>query len=68
MVAVGSCWLRLPSLWEDDLTDAPARDPRPHEEEENRVTDRVIRLAFLGLFAWWSVELILPFLGLAIGP
>jgi predicted PurR-regulated permease PerM len=37
-----------------------------HHDEEGRITDRVIRLAFLGLFAWWSLELILPFVGFAI--
>lgn len=34
--------------------------------EESRVTDRVIRLAFLGLFAYWSIGLVLPFVGIAI--
>jgi predicted PurR-regulated permease PerM len=44
----------------------PPADPGRHDDEENRITDRVIRLAFLGVFAWWSLELILPFVGLAI--
>jgi predicted PurR-regulated permease PerM len=34
--------------------------------EESRVTDRVIRLSFLGLFAYWSIGLVLPFVGIAI--
>jgi predicted PurR-regulated permease PerM len=46
--------------------DTPPAVPRRHDDEENRITDRVVRLAFLGLFAWWSLELVLPFLGLAI--
>lgn len=37
-----------------------------HDAEDNRVTDRVIRLAFLGLFAYWSIGLVLPFVGIAI--
>jgi predicted PurR-regulated permease PerM len=37
-----------------------------HDVEDNRVTDRVIRLAFLGLFAYWSIGLVLPFVGIAI--
>lgn len=44
----------------------PASHPSRRDEDEGRFTDRVIRLAFLGLFAYWSLELILPFLGLAI--
>jgi predicted PurR-regulated permease PerM len=42
---------------------------QPHtapDIEDNRVTDRVIRLAFLGLFAYWSIGLVLPFVGIAI--
>ena len=31
-----------------------------------RATDFVVRLAFLGLFAWWSVELVRPFLPIVI--
>jgi predicted PurR-regulated permease PerM len=34
--------------------------------EDNRVTDRVIRLAFLGVFAYWSIGLVLPFVGIAV--
>lgn len=34
--------------------------------EDSRVTDRVIRLAFLGVFAYWSIGLVLPFFGLAV--
>jgi predicted PurR-regulated permease PerM len=37
-----------------------------HEIEENRVTDRVIRLAFLGVFAYWSMGLVLPFVGIVV--
>ena len=33
---------------------------------EARATDFVVRLAFLGLFAWWSVELVRPFLPIVI--
>jgi hypothetical protein len=29
-----------------------------HDVEDNRVTDRVIRLAFLGLFGYWSIGLV----------
>jgi predicted PurR-regulated permease PerM len=46
--------------------DTPPAVPRPQDDEEGRITDRVIRLAFLGLFAWWSLELVLPFVGFAI--
>ncbi len=46
--------------------DPPPAFPSRHDDEEGRITDRVVRLAFLGLFAWWSIELVLPFLGLAI--
>jgi predicted PurR-regulated permease PerM len=38
----------------------------PYELKESRVTDHVIRLAFLGLFAYWSIGLVLPFVGIAI--
>jgi predicted PurR-regulated permease PerM len=34
--------------------------------EDNRLTDRVIRLAFLGVFAYWSIGLVLPFVGIAV--
>ena len=37
-----------------------------HDIEENRVTYRVIRLAFLGIFAYWAIGLVLPFVGIAI--
>jgi predicted PurR-regulated permease PerM len=33
---------------------------------EGRATDFVVRLAFLGLFAWWSLELVRPFLPIVI--
>ena len=33
--------------------------------EDSRVTDRVIRPAFLGVFAYWSIGFVLPFFGLA---
>lgn len=33
---------------------------------EASATDFVVRLAFLGLFAWWSLELIRPFVPIAI--
>jgi predicted PurR-regulated permease PerM len=46
--------------------ETPPAFPSRHDDEEGRFTDRVIRLAFLGLFAWWSLELVLPFLGFAI--
>jgi predicted PurR-regulated permease PerM len=44
----------------------PPAYPTRHDDAESRITDRVIRLAFLGLFAWWSLELVLPFAGIAI--
>jgi predicted PurR-regulated permease PerM len=34
--------------------------------DDGRVTDHAIRLAFLGLFAWWSLQLVMPFLTIAI--
>ncbi|WP_431298735.1 AI-2E family transporter [Tabrizicola sp. BL-A-41-H6] len=43
--------------------------PKPHsahEIEDSRVTDRVIRIGFLGLFAYWSIGLVLPFVGIAV--
>ena len=46
--------------------ETPPAFPSRHDVEEGRVTDRVIRLAFLGLFAWWSIGLVLPFVGFAI--
>lgn len=33
---------------------------------EARVTDFVVRMAFLGLFAWWSLGLVRPFLPIVI--
>lgn len=33
---------------------------------EASATDFVVRLAFLGLFAWWSLELVRPFVPIAI--
>lgn len=49
----------------------PIPDPSPIDETvghriEARVTDLVVRLAFLGMFAWWSVELVRPFLPIVI--
>lgn len=36
--------------------------PQPRRERiEARATDFVVRLTFLGLFAWWSLELMRPF-------
>jgi len=41
--------------------------PRLREEQlEARATDFVVRLAFLGLFAWWSLELVRPFVPIVI--
>lgn len=56
-------------LWGGDTVRTPvAAPPRrsAHDIEESRVTDRVIRLAFLGVFAYWSLGLVLPFIGIAI--
>lgn len=36
------------------------------EQVEARATDFVVRLAFLGLFAWWSLELVSPFMPIVI--
>jgi predicted PurR-regulated permease PerM len=36
------------------------------EQLEASATDFVVRLAFLGLFAWWSLELVRPFLPIVI--
>ena len=47
----------------------PAATPQlrsAQDIEDNRVTDRVIRLAFLGMFAYWSIGLVLPFVGIAV--
>ncbi|PZQ46992.1 MAG: AI-2E family transporter [Rhodovulum sulfidophilum] len=42
-------------------------DPRRRQERiEARATDFVVRLAFLGLFAYWSLELLRPFLPIVI--
>jgi predicted PurR-regulated permease PerM len=43
------------------------RTGRPDKESlEASATDFVVRLAFLGLFAWWSLELVRPFLPIVI--
>jgi predicted PurR-regulated permease PerM len=34
--------------------------------EERRVSDRAIRLGFLALFGYWSLQLVLPFLPIAV--
>jgi predicted PurR-regulated permease PerM len=36
------------------------------EQVEASATDFVVRLAFLGLFAWWSLELVRPFVPIVI--
>jgi predicted PurR-regulated permease PerM len=36
------------------------------EQLEASATDFVVRLAFLGLFAWWSLELVRPFVPIVI--
>ena len=41
-------------------TDAPRRRPPQPAALEASATDFVVRLAFLGLFAWWSLELVRP--------
>ena len=47
---------------------APGLDPvHPDSARiEARVTDFVVRMAFLGLFAWWSLGLVRPFLPVVI--
>lgn len=40
--------------------------PEPAATIEGRATDFVVRLAFLGLFAWWSLELVSPFVPIVI--
>lgn len=43
------------------------RTLRPSRERlEASATDFVVRLAFLGLFAWWSLELVSPFVPIVI--
>ncbi len=43
------------------------RAPLPGKEQlEASATDFVVRLAFLGLFAWWSLELVRPFVPIVI--
>jgi predicted PurR-regulated permease PerM len=43
------------------------RIPRLRKEQlEASATDFVVRLAFLGLFAWWSLELVRPFVPIVI--
>jgi predicted PurR-regulated permease PerM len=47
----------------------PYPDLSPEERSaaaDRRVTDQAIRLGFLALFAYWSLQLVLPFLTLAI--
>ena len=40
---------------------------RPRRERlEAGATDFVVRLAFLGLFAWWSLQLVSPFLPIVV--
>lgn len=46
-------------------SDSPNRF-RTEEDAEHRITDRVIRLSFLALFAYLSLTLVLPFLGIAV--
>ena len=36
------------------------------EQIEASATDFVVRLAFLGFFAWWSLELVRPFVPIVI--
>ena len=43
-----------------------SRPPRKKEQLEAGATDLVVRLAFLGAFAWWSLELVRPFLPIVI--
>ena len=48
---------------------APPRQAAPEVAAgtiEARATDFVVRLAFLGLFAWWSLELVSPFVPIVI--
>ena len=40
--------------------------PAGSGQVEARATDFVVRLAFLGLFAWWSLELVSPFMPIVI--
>lgn len=40
--------------------------PRASGEIEARATDFVVRLGFLALFAWWSLELVSPFVPIVI--
>ena len=43
------------------------RAPRLQKEQlEASATDFVVRLTFLGLFAWWSLELVRPFVPIVI--
>lgn len=44
---------------------SPARNAAGHRIEA-RATDFVVRLAFMGLFAYWSLELVLPFVPVVI--
>jgi predicted PurR-regulated permease PerM len=40
--------------------------PADGQRIEARVTDFIVRLAFLGLFAYWSLELVRPFLPIVV--
>jgi predicted PurR-regulated permease PerM len=40
--------------------------PVDRERLEASATDFVVRIAFLGLFAWWSLELVRPFVSIVI--
>ncbi len=43
------------------------RLPHPRREEfEANATDFVVRLGFLGLFAWWSLQLVSPFVPIVV--
>ena len=44
----------------------PAALPPRDGHLEGRATDFVVRLAFLGLFAWWSLDLVRPFLPIVV--
>jgi predicted PurR-regulated permease PerM len=49
------------------MHDTQPRPLQPRRERiEARATDFVVRLAFLGLFAWWSLELVRPFAPIVI--
>ncbi|TPE52668.1 AI-2E family transporter [Amaricoccus solimangrovi] len=44
----------------------PSAPPPGDGRIEARATDFAVRLAFLGLFAWWSLDLVRPFLPIVI--